>query len=39
MWQFLCGFGCGIYIGSYYNCKPIIEKVNEAIRKNFQKEK
>ena len=27
MWQMLCGFSLGIYIGTYYNCKPMIEQV------------
>ena len=27
MWQFLCVFSAGVYIGTYYNCKPMINQV------------
>lgn len=27
MWQFLCGFGAGVYVGTYFECKPTIEKI------------
>ena len=27
MWQFLCGFGAGVYIGTYFECKPTIEQI------------
>jgi hypothetical protein len=41
MWQFLCGFGTGVYVGTYYNCKPIIEyiriKAKEIIPEDMPK--
>ena len=41
MWQFLCGFGTGVYVGTYYNCKPVIEyvrlKVKEIIPEDMPK--
>ena len=27
MWQMFCSFGLGIYIGTYYNCKPMLEQI------------
>ena len=27
MWQFLCGFGAGVYVGTYFECKPTLEKI------------
>ena len=27
MWQFICGFGAGVYIGTYFECKPTIEQI------------
>ena len=35
MWQLLLGFGLGIYVGTYFNCKPTIEKLETNIRKNI----
>ncbi len=32
MWQFFLGFSTGIYIGTYYDCKPIIGKLEFFIR-------
>ena len=41
MWQFLCGFGGGVYVGTYYNCKPVIDyirvKVKEIIPEDMPK--
>ena len=41
MWQFLCGFGTGVYVGTYYNCKPVIEyvriKMKEIIPEDMPK--
>ena len=34
MWQFLCGFGAGIYAGTIYDCKPTLQFVKTCI-KNF----
>ena len=35
MWRFIAGFGVGIYVGTYYNCKPYIVKVKKIVRENF----
>jgi len=34
MWQFLCGFGVGVYAGTIYDCKPTLQFVKTCI-KNF----
>ena len=34
MWQFLCGFGAGVYVGTVYDCKPTLQFVKTCI-KNF----
>ena len=39
MWQLIIGFGLGIYVGTYYNCKPTIETILLNIKKNIPKEK
>ena len=39
MWRFLIGFTSGIYIGTYYECKPIIEKIDKFIKNNFPESK
>ena len=31
MLEFLFGLTIGIYIGTFYNCKPIIAKVNDVV--------
>ena len=35
MWQFITGFGFGIYIGTYYDCKPALEFVRKTIKENM----
>ena len=39
MWQFMVGFGIGMYIGTSYNCKPQIDNIIKIIKKNIQKQK
>lgn len=39
MYRYLIGFSLGIWVGTYYDCKPIINKVKEEIIKNLPKEK
>jgi hypothetical protein len=34
MWQMLCGFSAGVYVGTIYDCKPTFKFVKECI-KNF----
>lgn len=31
MWQFLAGFSVGIYVGTYYECKPALEYLRKVI--------
>ena len=35
MWQFVAGFSIGIYVGTYYDCKPAIEFVFEQLKTNM----
>jgi hypothetical protein len=35
MWQFLCGFGAGIYAGTFYNCKPCLKTISTFIKENM----
>jgi hypothetical protein len=35
MWQILLGLGIGVYIGTYYNCKPVLLKVGDIFTRNF----
>ena len=39
MYRFLLGFSLGVYIGTYYDCKPIINHLEEEIRKVIPREK
>ena len=39
MWQFLCGCVSGIYIGTYYDCKPAIAYIQEVVQKQIPKKK
>ena len=39
MWKFLAGFTVGLYAGTYYQCKPIIDKLVTIIKDNMPKEK
>ena len=34
MYQFLIGCIAGVYIGTYYDCKPTINKITEFIIEN-----
>ncbi len=36
MLEMLCGFGLGIYVGTYYNCKPMLEQIMIVV-KDIQK--
>lgn len=38
MWQFICGFGMGVYVGTAYNCKPTISFVKDCIKNNIPEE-
>jgi hypothetical protein len=32
MWRFLLGFASGIYVGTYYDCKPTLINIEKNIR-------
>ena len=36
---FSCGFFIGIYIGTYYDCKPVLESCSKYIMKYFPRKK
>lgn len=39
MWKFFLGLTSGIYIGTYYDCKPTINKIEEFIKLNIPNKK
>lgn len=39
MWHFLCGFGVGVYVGTYYNCKPPLEAISKFMKENLPPKK
>ena len=39
MLRFIAGFVSGLYIGTHYECKPILEKIKNLIHDNLPKEK
>jgi len=38
MWQFLMGFGAGVYVGTSYDCKPTVSFITNFIKNNVPKE-
>ena len=36
MWQFILGFGAGVYVGTNYDCKPTIKFIQNCIKIMFQ---
>ena len=38
MWQFLMGFGAGIYVGTAYDCKPTVTFIKNCIKNNIPKD-
>ena len=39
MWRFLLGVSTGMYIGTYYECKPILSSIKKIIEDYTPKEK
>ena len=39
MIRFLIGFGTGVWVGTHYDCKPLIEMIKEEVAKYIPKEK
>ena len=38
MWQLLTGFAAGIYVGTYYDCKPTIAFISNVIKTSIPKD-
>ena len=34
MWQFICGFSLGVYVGTIYNCEQYIKHVQSWVKTN-----
>jgi hypothetical protein len=39
MWYFVCGLGVGVYVGTYYNCRPVLDKITKLVKDNMPPEK
>ena len=39
MWQFIVGWVTGVYIGTYYNCKPTLNYMKKCIKEQFPEKK
>ena len=39
MWQFFLGFSSGLYLGTYYECKPFIAKIEEFVTQQCPRKK
>ena len=35
MWRELISFGAGIYVGTFYDCKPTVDYLKYLIKKNI----
>jgi hypothetical protein len=38
MWQFLLGFGAGVYVGTKYDCDPAIKFMGSFLKEKIPKE-
>tara|TARA_R110002074_G_scaffold208115_2_gene376656 strand:- start:2512 stop:2634 length:123 start_codon:yes stop_codon:yes gene_type:complete len=39
MWRFIAGLTSGVYLGTYYDCKPIVNKISEYIKEQWPAKK
>jgi hypothetical protein len=39
MYRFIAGFAVGVYVGTFYDCKPTIARIMDFLRDNAPKEK
>ena len=39
MWQMMVGFAAGVYVGTYYNCKPTIIMIQEMVKERLPEKK
>ena len=35
MWQMVLGFGAGVYVGTYYDCRPYLDTIGVWVKQNF----
>ena len=35
MWQVVLGFSMGVYVGTYYDCKPCLDRINNWAKQHF----
>ena len=35
MWKFIVGFGMGLYVGTYYQCKTQLDNIIKIIKLNI----
>jgi len=35
MWQFLAGFGMGVYVGTLYDCNPTVNFIRDCLKKTI----
>ena len=35
MWQFITGFSLGVYVGTFYDCKPALEYIRKTIKEHI----
>ena len=38
MWQFMMGFGLGVYVGTIYDCKPTVTFISTCLKNNIPKD-
>ena len=39
MWQFVLGFGAGVYVGTYFECKPTLERIKDCVKSALPEKK
>ena len=39
MWQVILGFSAGVYVGTYYDCKPYLKQIHLSIKDKLPEEK
>ena len=39
MWQVMVGFAAGGYVGTYYNCKPTMDKILYKLKESVPEKK
>jgi len=39
MWQVMLGFAAGVYVGTYFDCKPMIIRAKECLKATLPEKK